>query len=89
VLDGPDPKKLIEEVSPQDLRADALWALDEYEAWLPTYTTWSARFQPDSVIAFCRILQTAETGKVGSKPEAADWALDAVDPEWRDVVALV
>jgi hypothetical protein len=23
---------------------------------------------------------------VGSKPEAANWALDAVDPEWRPLI---
>ncbi len=86
VLDGPDPKELIDQVSADDLRADGLWALDEYEAWLPTHTTWSARFQPDSVIAFCRLLHTVETGEVGSKPKAADWALDAVDTEWRPLI---
>jgi hypothetical protein len=73
-------------VSGDDLRADALWAFDEWEAWLPTLESWSARFQPDSVIAYCRMLHTVQTGRLGSKPESAEWALRGVDPEWRPLI---
>jgi Domain of unknown function (DUF4111)/Nucleotidyltransferase domain len=86
VLAGPDSKELVDPVSAEDLRADALWALDEWEAWIPTLERWSARLQPDSVIAYCRMLHTVETGRLGSKPEAAEWALGVVDPEWRPLI---
>jgi hypothetical protein len=61
-LAGPGPKELVDPVTPDELRAEALWALDEWDAWLPTLERWSARFQPDSVLAYCRILHTATTG---------------------------
>lgn len=86
VLEGPHPKELVDAVSADDLRSDALWAIDEWEAWIPTLTSWSARFQPDSVLAYCRMLHTVQTGRLGSKPEAAEWALDFVDPEWRPLI---
>lgn len=86
VLAGPDPKDLVDPVSADDLRADALWAIEEWEKWLPTHISWSARFQPDAVISYCRILQTVETGRLGSKPEAAAWALGALDPEWHQLI---
>jgi predicted nucleotidyltransferase len=86
VLDGPEPKELVDPVSADELRADALWALDEWEAWLPTLESWSARFQPDSVVAYCRMLHTVHTGRLGTKPEAAAWALGIVAPEWRELI---
>jgi Domain of unknown function (DUF4111)/Nucleotidyltransferase domain len=86
VLAGPDPRELVDPVSADDLRADALWALDEWEAWLPTLKSWSARFQPEAVLAYCRILHTVRTGRVATKPEAAEWALKVVDAEWRPLI---
>jgi hypothetical protein len=86
VLQGPDPKELVDPVSSDELRADALWAIGEWEAWIPTLERWSARLQPDSVIAYCRMLQTVETGQLRSKPESAEWALGFVDPEWRALI---
>jgi hypothetical protein len=83
VLAGPDPKALVDPVSADDLRTGALWALDEWEAWVPSMSSWSARFQPDAVLAYCRILHTVHIGRVGTKPAAAEWALGAVDEEWR------
>jgi hypothetical protein len=86
VLAGPAPMTLVDPVSADDLRADALWSLDEWEAWVPTLERWSARLQPDSVLAYCRILHTATTGELTSKPQAAQWALGVVDDEWRGLI---
>jgi predicted nucleotidyltransferase len=85
-LAGPHPKTLVDPVSADDLRADALWALNEWEAWVPTLERWSARLQPEAVLAHCRILHTVDAGRVGTKPEAAEWALDNVDEPWRPLI---
>ena len=42
--------------------------------------------QPYLVLTFCRLLNTLETGRVVSKREAAEWALDAVDEEWTSLI---
>jgi predicted nucleotidyltransferase len=88
VLAGPDPATLVEQVTPADLRADVLSALREWEEWLPTLESWSARLQPLVVLSYCRILHTLEAGVVVSKQEAGLWALDALAPEWRDLIEL-
>jgi hypothetical protein len=86
VLDGPDPKDIVDPITAEDLRAEALRAADEWEAWIATLERWSARLQPDSVLAYCRILHTASTGELTSKPRSARWALDAVAEEWRALI---
>jgi predicted nucleotidyltransferase len=85
-LAGPDPKELVDPISADDLRAEALRALDEWEAWIPTLERWSARLQPDSVLAYCRIFHTATTGELASKPRSARWALEVVADEWRGLI---
>ena len=46
----------------------------------------SERLQGLTVLSFCGILQTLESGMVTSKKEAGEWALDALDPEWGDLI---
>ena len=86
VLAGPDPKELVEVVSPPELRDDVVWALDEWGAWLRTLESWSARNQGLVVLSYCRMLHTLESGRVSSKREAGEWALGALDPEWRRLI---
>lgn len=86
VLAGPDPKQLVQPVTAADLAADVFWALDEWAAWLPTIERWSARLQPLTVLTYCRMLHMLETGRVAPKGEAGEWALGALDAEWRDLI---
>lgn len=90
VLAGPDPKELVDVVSPDDVRAEALRALPEFVAWAPEPTRtggmsrWKQRLL---VLSLCRILHSVESGAVGSKRESGEWALEAVDAEWRGLIA--
>jgi predicted nucleotidyltransferase len=86
VLAGPEPPSLVDPVSTGDLRTDLLQALDDWEVWLRTLDSWSARLQPLVVLSYCRILHTIETGTVGSKREAGEWALNTLDAEWHALV---
>jgi hypothetical protein len=86
VLAGPDPTSLVDPVTPAELRADVLVAMDEWVEWLPTLDSWSARFQPYFVLTLCRILHTFETGRVASKREVGEWALGAVPEEWAGLI---
>lgn len=88
ILDGPDPKTLIDPISPDELRAEVR----------ETMRTWSARilahpeaqnnrwFQAYAVLSFCRMLHTLHTGRVGSKPAGAEWAIRTLDAEWVDLI---
>jgi predicted nucleotidyltransferase len=39
-----------------------------------------------AVLTLCRILYTHRTGKVGSKPQAARWALRFLPPRWHSLI---
>jgi predicted nucleotidyltransferase len=92
VLVGPDPRSLVEPVSPEELRGDVRTALREEAEWArephPRFGpgAMSKRQQTYLVLSFCRILHTIETGRVASKPQAGSWALRALDPEWQSLI---
>lgn len=89
MLAGPDPKQLVDPVSPAQLRSEALATLPEYAAWARasreagTISRWQ---QPYLVLTFCRILHSVHRGTVASKRESAEWALGALDAEWADLI---
>lgn len=86
VLAGPDPKAIVEPISEDDLRADVLTAVNDWQEWLSNLSRWSARLQPLVVLSYCRILHTLETGTVSSKREAGEWASRSLEPQWRDLI---
>jgi hypothetical protein len=71
VLAGPDPKTLVDPISAAEIQADVLVALAEWEEWLPTLDSWSARLQPLVVLSYCRILNTLESCVVMSSVRQA------------------
>jgi hypothetical protein len=86
VLAGPEPKILVDPITAREIRADVLVALAEWEEWLPTLASWSARLQPLVVLSYCRILSTLESCVVMSKRQAGEWALVALDERWRELI---
>ena len=78
-LAGPDPRTLIEHVSPDDLRRamhDLLW-------WPAEILCDPARigtrgYQSYLVLTMCRVLYTLRHGAVVSKRAAADWAQETL-----------
>ena len=86
VLAGPEPKTLVDPVTPEQLRAEALWMLDEYARWVRREPEMSRWKQPYLVVTFCRILHTLESGRVSTKREASEWALEALDPDWAPLI---
>jgi hypothetical protein len=85
-LDGPDPKTLIDPVSPEDLRREALERIHEYVVWAHESTEMSRWKQSYLVLTFARVLNTVETGKVATKRDAAEWAMKRLAPEWASLI---
>jgi hypothetical protein len=87
VLDGPPITKLVDEVSPEELRASMREALerlkDDLLTWLPLGIAWSQRYL---VSNFCRVLYTLDTAEVASKRDAMEWAREHLDPKWRPLL---
>jgi hypothetical protein len=77
-LAGPPPAELVDAVEPQELRAEARTALEEYVRWAheptpqaPAGMNWWK--QAYVVLTLCRILWTLRHGTVVPKTEAAAW----------------
>ena len=47
----------------------------------------SAEYQAYAVLTMCRALYTLEHGDIASKPASARWALTALAPRWRNLIA--
>lgn len=78
-LAGPDPKTLIDSISPNDLRRAVQGLLLEW--WAPQvqdpYRLQRSEYQAYAVLTMCRALYTLEHGTIVSKPVAARWAVSA------------
>ena len=88
ILTGPDPRQIIERVSPGQLKRSVVSDLPE---WLrgfleaPDRMT-HAGYQSYVVLTICRMLYTHQTGRVLSKRTAAEWAQDTLDPRWTPLI---
>lgn len=76
VLYGPDPRTLIDPITPADLRQAARGILEEW--WAPMldnlYRLPEAEYQAYAVLTMCRSLYTLENAEVAPKAAAAHWA---------------
>ena len=88
VLAGPDPRTLIDPVSPEDLRNAMRRVL---EGWPSGILDDPARirahgYQSYTVLSMCRILYTHQTGSVVSKPVAAKWGRETLGDRWATLI---
>jgi hypothetical protein len=78
VLEGPDPKYLIDPVSPDEIRQSVLGVLNEW--WFPMldHPNWlsdrGCEYHAFAVLTMCRSLHALKHGTIVSKPVAAKWA---------------
>jgi hypothetical protein len=87
-LAGPDPRRLIDEVSPCELKHAIHCFLREW--WLPMLSNHdrlrSREYQAYAVLTMCRALHTLHHGTVISKQAAARWALQSLDQGWQSLI---
>lgn len=90
IVEGPDPKTLIDYVSPDDIRGAILGILREW--WLPMLEdpAWlrehGGRYHAFAVITMCRVLHGLETGTIVSKPRAIRWAQTRLPARWTQLI---
>jgi hypothetical protein len=88
VAAGPDPRTLIDPISPDDLREAVRGILRDW--WAPMLED-PARlrelvYQRYAVVTMCRILYTSEHGVVVPKSVATRWAQDTLDERWGPLI---
>src|SRR5687767_7683851 len=90
VLAGPDPKTLIDPVSPDDIRHAVKGVLQEW--WFPMLEdpSWlknhGSEYHAFAILTMCRALYALEHGTIVSKPLAAKWAQKKLGERWSQVI---
>jgi hypothetical protein len=88
-LAGPDAATLVGPVPGEMLCDEARRRVRDYVAWAHDDEPMRRWKQTYVVVTLCRLLYTVATGTVATKPEAVEWALAGLSPEWADLVAAV
>jgi hypothetical protein len=87
---GPDPKTLIDPISPAELRAAVRTRLADWAAWADDLDNpeWLGPrgFKAYVVETMCRALYTLSHSKLPSKQRAVAWALHALPEPWHTTV---
>ncbi len=92
IVEGPDPKTLIDFVSPDDIRGAVRGILREW--WFPMLENpaWlrdnSRGYHSYAILSMCRVLHALEHGTIVSKPVAAKWAQVKLGGIWKDIIDL-
>lgn len=90
ILAGPDPKTLIDPVSPDDIRRAVRGILNEW--WFPMLEdpSWlknhGGEYHAFAILSMCRALHALEHGTIVSKPVAARWAQKELGDRWKQVI---
>jgi predicted nucleotidyltransferase len=90
ILEGPDPKSLIDPVSPDDIRNAVTATLSEW--WFPMLEdpSWlrahESNYHGFAVITLCRALHALKHGTIASKPVAIDWARQEFGKRWHPLI---
>jgi predicted nucleotidyltransferase len=90
IIEGPDPKTLIDFVTPEDIRSSILGVLNEW--WFPMLDdpSWlrdhEAGYRSFAVITMCRVLHALEYGTITSKPKAIQWTRTKLDDRWKQLI---
>ena len=85
---GPDPKTLIDPVSPQELRAAMRVLLHGWGAHFLEHPELLAGrgYQSYVVLSLSRLLYTLQSGEVVSKFAAAGWAKESLGEKWSGLI---
>jgi hypothetical protein len=87
-LVGPDPRTLIDPISPDQIRQAMRPMLEEWAGWIledPKPLNYRG-YQSYVVLTMCRILYTLAHGAIASKPAAARWAEENLDKKWGGLI---
>jgi hypothetical protein len=85
---GPDPKTLIDPVTPTALKKAMLPALSGWATYLLNHPQEIRHrgYQSYIVLTLCRILYTLQSGDVVSKLKSANWAKEAIGGTWKPLI---
>ncbi len=90
ILSGPEPRSLIDPISPSDLQRAVRLRLYDWQDWAnqPDDPDWRLPLSHNAYVieTMCRALCTLATGTLPSKRHAVTWALETLPQPWRTAV---
>lgn len=89
ILEGPDPRTLIEQPSTNEVKWAVIDVLPLWAAPLlqnPAQEIKPRGYQSFIVLSLCRMLYTLKHGAIVSKIVAAEWALKALNDKWSSLI---
>ena len=92
VVEGPDPKSLIQFIGPDEIRNAVMGILREW--WFPMLDdpSWlrdhPRGYHSFAILSMCRALHALEHGTIVSKPVAAKWAQEKLGARWSKIIEL-
>lgn len=88
IVYGPSPKLLIDPIPPHELREAVCEQLRSFWHDQLTGPEWlrPRDYQAFAILTMCRALYTLSLGSTVSKPAAAAWACQTLDPRWRPTI---
>jgi len=90
IIEGPDPKTLIDPVTPEEIRSAVHGILQEW--WFPMIDdpSWlekhGSNYHGYAVITMCRAMHALEHGTIVSKPVAVRWAKENLGARWHSLI---
>ena len=90
VVEGPDPRTLIDFISPEELRGAVVGILQDW--WFPMLDdpSWlrdhPSEYHAFAILSMSRALHALEHGTIVSKPVAAKWAQEKLGTKWSQVI---
>ncbi|MBO0795823.1 MAG: DUF4111 domain-containing protein [Ktedonobacteraceae bacterium] len=87
VVWGPPPDTLIDPISADELRQSVCALLPQWQTAIAQVEWLRSRYyQALAVLTLCRMLYSLQHCTIVSKPVAAAWAIEALDPQWRSII---
>ena len=86
VVAGPEPKALIDPISPTEIRGACAAIMRDWAPLLTDTSRFDAEYQAYTVLTMCRMRYTLEHGEIVSKPVAAEWAKGRLGTEWAPLI---
>jgi hypothetical protein len=88
VLAGPPPQELVDPIPVGVLREEIERTMRDWGGEILAFPTrFENRFyQGFIVLSYAKMLHDLRAGRIGSKREGAEWAKDALDESWKDLI---
>ena len=90
IIEGPNPKTLIDFVGPDDIHTAVMGTLREWRFPMLDNPIWlkerGSEYYVYAIVSMCSALHALEHGTIVSKPKAIQWARSQLNERWAQII---